>query len=114
MSFFYSPIFKSMVLLPKCTGALSIIGSSAISYDILFRGDRTKKMETACARIVLALSLSDIMYTFWAHILGTWLVPVAGDNPNDPDVFMAAGNRATCTAQVGRLRKINYMLSMIA
>ena len=87
-----------MVLLPKCTGALSILGSSAISCDILFHGDRTKKMETTSARILLALSLSDIIYTFLAHILGTWMVPVA----DYPDVFMASGNRATCTAQVSR------------
>ena len=99
MSFFFSPVFKTMVLLPKFTGAFSITGSCAIIHDILFRGDRRKKMDATSTRILMCLCFSDIVYTFMCHILGTWMVPVAGEDPNDPEVFLAAGNQASCVAQ---------------
>ncbi|CAB9526601.1 expressed unknown protein [Seminavis robusta] len=83
---------KSLVLIPKFTGGLSMIGSSIVCWDIL--RDRQKKLKKVYHRLLLVMSSMDIVLSF-SLFLSTW--PIPEDTPNAP--WLAAGNDATCTAQ---------------
>jgi len=86
---FYSKQVQVMTIVPKINGFLSMIGSIYIIYDIFQSQSQRRKMIN---KIMLVLSISDVFYSLFTHILGTWLVP-RGQS------YGSAGNEATCTFQ---------------
>lgn len=83
---------KSIVIAPKITGGLSMIGSSLICWDIL--KDRRIKLGKVYHRLLLVMSAMDIFLSF-SLFLSTW--PIPKDTDDAP--WLASGNDATCTAQ---------------
>ena len=85
----YSPRWKAAVIVPKISSVISILASAYIVQSIL-RSNEKKTMTTH--RIVVALSVSDILVSFTAYFLSTWPVPRG-------TIFGAVGNDASCFAQ---------------
>jgi hypothetical protein len=93
--------YKALILTVKFTGLVSIIGSGMIIRDILspkkVRNGRVldikTKLKSMTRRILLLMSICDIIYGFFAWIMGSWMVP------SSTKAFWAAGNQATCRAQ---------------
>ena len=81
---------RTLALLPKFTGALSLIGSTYIFQDVVFHRTSAHRVYH---RLVLGLSCSDMIASV-VNILSTW--PSPADTPN---VMYAAGTTQTCTAQ---------------
>lgn len=86
---FYSKELQVMTIVPKINGLLSMIGSLFIIYDILQTPSQRRKMVN---KIMIVLSIADVFYSLFTHILGTWLVPSG-------QVYGSMGNEATCTFQ---------------
>ena len=80
----------TLALLPKFTGALSLIGSAFIFQDVVFH---KKTNHRVYHRIVLGLSCSDMVASV-VNILSTWPIP-----EGTPGVMFASGTTQTCTAQ---------------
>jgi len=81
---------KSIVIIPKITGMMSILGSIAILRDLL-KGPRAKR-EQMSSKVLIAMNISDLLCTSIAHVLGTWFVPKGTG-------FWSAGNEHTCDIQ---------------
>ena len=79
---------KTFTWLTRCSALLSFLGSSTIIYIIL--SDRKKKLCRLNNRILLAMSIADIINTF---ALGVSTAPLPRGT------YGAAGNVATCSAQ---------------
>ena len=86
----YSTQAKTLALLPKFTGFLSLLGSLFIFQDITFH---KKSAHRVYHRLVLGLSCSDMAASFM-NILSTWPIPEGTSG-----VFLASGTTQTCTAQ---------------
>ena len=86
---FYSTMMMCQVIIPKIGGTLSIICSALVAQDVLKSPERRAKMTNL---IILALSISDIIFSTTSHIFGTWPVPQGL-------VYGSSGNQGTCTAQ---------------
>lgn len=82
----YYPL--SARLTPRLTGTLSIIGSSWIAFDVV----KNKKLEKANHRILLGMSITDIVSSV-CTVLGR--LPA----PNDAKRYNGLGNTMTCSAQ---------------
>ncbi|CAB9520703.1 unknown protein [Seminavis robusta] len=102
---------KVLAILPKCTGGLSLVGSSCIVYDLV-QQIRSKPSGSANSfqRIMLGLSCFDMICSF-CNVLSTW------PSPEDSGTFMAVGNTQTCTAQgffneLGNLGAVTYSASL--
>ena len=80
----------TLALLPKFTGALSLIGSTFIFQDVVFH---KKTNHRVYHRIVLGLSCSDMVASV-VNILSTWPIP-----EGTAGVMFASGTTQTCTAQ---------------
>ena len=85
----FSPIKKTLAILPKCTGFLSLMGSLFIFQDVIIH---KRPIDRAYYRIMIGLSCSD-MIASTVNIFSTWPIPPDGDT------FLASGTTATCTAQ---------------
>lgn len=88
-----SSIFLSFEIIPKCTGALSMISSTLLARHII-----TKKKwgdVSLTNKILFAISIVDIIYSFFVSFLSTWMVPRGASH----HASLAAGTTATCTAQ---------------
>ena len=86
----YTPQDKTLALLPKFTGFLSLIGSVFIFQDIVFH---TKPIHRVSHRLVLGLSCSGMAASV-VNILSTWPIP-----KGTPGVYLASGTTQTCAAQ---------------
>ena len=73
-------------ILPKITGALSTVGSGYIIQDVL--KDPRKRRRTY-HRLMLGLSISDFISSFFVNFLSTWPMPKGY-------LKYAIGNVATC------------------
>ena len=99
-----------VTVLPKITGILSMIGSSCIVYSILgTRRGRNHKLKTSFHRLLLALSLCDIISSF-AYFLSFWPAPTQVPPGIDPEWYDAtfpgaSGNKITCNIQVRSVRR---------
>ena len=105
----YDPRSKTLALLPKFTGALSLMGSTFIFQDVVFH----KNFHRVYHRLVLGLSCSDIMASI-VNILSTWPIP-----EGSAGVYLASGTTQTCTAQgffneLGNLATPLYNASLCA
>ena len=69
---FYSTMMMCIVIIPKIGGTLSIICSAFVAQDVLKLPERRAKMTN---RVILALCISDIIFSTSCHIFGTWPVP---------------------------------------
>jgi len=86
----YTAFEKSLVIIPKITGLMSILGSIAILRDLL-KGPRAK-LERMTSKVLIAMNISDLISTSILHVIGTWFVPKG-------TAFWSAGNEHTCDIQ---------------
>jgi len=106
----YSSQSKTLALLPKFTGFLSLMGSAFIFQDVVFH---KKPIHRVYHRLVLGLSCSDCIASI-VNILSTWPIPEGSAN-----VYLASGTTQTCTAQgffneLGNLATPLYNASLCA
>ncbi|CAB9515998.1 expressed unknown protein [Seminavis robusta] len=87
-----TPLEKSLVLVPKFTGGLSMIGSCLICWTIL--KDPRANFRKSYHRLMFGIGFGDVFYSL-TMFLSTW--PIPKDDPNAP--WLASGNEATCLAQ---------------
>ena len=80
---------RTLAIVPKVTGTLSLLSSSYIVKDVL---QDPKKRYNTYHRIMLGMSVGDIVWSFNAFILGSWPAP------NGSRLY-ALGNMQTCDAQ---------------
>ena len=88
----YSWQAKYLAITPKPFAILSICGSVCIIKHILSSPKHLVKTSTF-ARILFALSIFDFM-TSCGVFMGTWPIP-----RGTPGVYMASGNKGTCTGK---------------
>ena len=111
-------IKKATAIAPKTTGLLSMIGSTFIVYSLIgTRLDRKFRLRSTFNRLLLALSICDIMSSF-ANFLSHWAFPTtphAGIDPiwHDMTFPYAAGNDSSCTFQVRDMHCMFQKLSTI-
>jgi len=86
----YTAFEKSIVIIPKITGMMSILGSIAIIRDLL-NGPRAK-LEQITSKVLIAMNISDLLCTSILHVIGTWFAPKGTG-------FWSAGNEHTCDMQ---------------
>ena len=100
---------KTVIISYKVTAALSILGSSYIIQDIL--RDPQKRNESTYHRIMLGLSSSDIIISFFGPFLGTWVMPTG------KQITYAVGFKETCDAAaffaaIGAISTLLYSCSL--
>jgi hypothetical protein len=84
------PQRKAMAMVPKCTSALSLLGSTYIIYDVLRMPPNERRVYDL---LLLGMSCFDLLST-GGWFFSTWPIP--------PEVFPAygaMGTQQTCTAQ---------------
>ena len=77
----------SQIIVSKITAALSILGSSYVIQDVLRSPE--KRNESIYHRLMFGLSCSDIIFSFFAWFLGTWVTP------KESNLF-AVGSESAC------------------
>ena len=82
--------YKTISFSPLCVGPFSLLGSSAIIYNIL--SDHQRRFTSAYFRILFGLSLADIIFVC-GFMTSTFLDP-----KGTPGMDYAVGNQATCEA----------------
>ena len=92
-------VTKAQAILPKIFGSLSMLSSALIVRNIVksWRASPSNELLSTPSRVVLAMSIADLSSSFWAHFLSTWMMP---REYRDRGVAFAAGNQATCSAQM--------------
>jgi hypothetical protein len=88
-------VATAFIVVPKISGALSILGSGYIVYEVLSCKKRWK--ESPYHRILLGLSISDILTSFFVFFLGSWMIPAEGTE--GPYESSAKGTQVTCNFQ---------------
>mmetsp|Transcript_13580 Transcript_13580/g.30931 ORF Transcript_13580/g.30931 Transcript_13580/m.30931 type:complete len:328 (+) Transcript_13580:70-1053(+) len=106
----YDSQSKTLALLPKFTGFLSLMGSLFIFQDVVLHRFPRRRVYH---RLVLGLSCSDMTASI-VNIMSTWPIPAG-----TPGVFLARGTTQTCTAQgffneLGNLATPLYNMSLCA
>jgi hypothetical protein len=76
-------------IVQRCMGTISLIGSSYVIQEVL---RNEQKREHTFHRLMVGLSLSDILSSFFVHILSTAPMPKGYH-------ILAIGNVATCDLQ---------------
>lgn len=85
----YTAIERSLVILPKISGALSCIGSGLLARHVAKKG---LKEASLTSHMLFCISIVDFISSFFAYFLSSWMAP-RGTLP------YAAGNVATCSFQ---------------
>ncbi|KAL7550857.1 hypothetical protein ACHAWF_014057 [Thalassiosira exigua] len=83
---------KSIAIIPKVGGALSLIASTAIIRDVSIKW-RSKKSVSLSSLLVFCISVADLLFSFFGSFMSTWMVPA------DSWHYLAAGNTQSCSAQ---------------
>ncbi len=97
--------FLEQVVTAKISGLLSTIGSASIIRDVVSRWWRKKNDQTLASipRIILSMSISDLLNSFFVHILGPWMVPKEkmgfDEYYNLPESLAKGGTDGTCAVQ---------------
>ncbi|KAL7554980.1 hypothetical protein ACHAWF_018563 [Thalassiosira exigua] len=93
MSEEYVTLRRSIAIIPKVGGVLSIAGSSAIVRDVSLKW-REKKSVPLSSLLMFCISVLDCVGSFFCAFMSTWMVP------RDSGWHLyTAGNTQTCTAQ---------------
>ena len=71
MSSGYSPLAKSIAILPKVGGTLSLIACSLIIRDVILKW-KLKKSVSLLTVLVFCITVADWFFSFFAAILSTW------------------------------------------
>ena len=71
MSSGYSPLAKSIAILPKVRGTLSLIAGSLIIRDVILKW-KLKKSVSLPTVLVFCITVADWFFSFFAAILSTW------------------------------------------
>ncbi len=80
----------ALAVVPKVSGALSMLGSSWIIVEVLTQ--RTKR-ENVYNRLLCAMSILDVIMTSWLFA-STWPIPEGTEG-----VAFSVGNQNTCITQ---------------
>ena len=80
-----APLQRQIIF--KVTGSISCIGSGYIIQDVLCHPGRRSK--SVYHRIMVGLSVMDILFSLCTHILGSWVMPKGSG-------LWAAGNMTSC------------------
>ena len=83
---------KTLAIIPKFSSAIGIVGDLIIITEILVL-DRPNKLKRAVHRIVLAMSICDLISSP-GFFLSTWPIP-----KEEEGVFFNVGNQGTCVLQ---------------
>lgn len=86
----YTAIDRSLVILPKISGALSCTGSALVGRHIAKKG---LKDASLTSHMLFCISIVDFVSSFFAYILSSWMVPRGSGIP------YSVGNQATCDLQ---------------
>ena len=111
-------IRKLIALIPMVTGSLSFFGSSYIVYSLVaLKLGRTKKLKTTFNRLLLALSISDMISSF-ATCLSHWVFPKEEFPGIDPEWHeftfpYASGTNNTCSFQVRQISQIVVLVLLL-
>lgn len=96
-------VYFTAIIIAKVSGCLSMLGSSLIIIDVILRWRRQKEQQylPIKQRIILSMSIADLISSFTVHLLGTWMVPkgdvfIYGETLPTP---LATGSEATCNIQ---------------
>ena len=92
METFTDTQMKTLAILPKFSAAIGIAGDLIIITEILVL-DRSNKLKRAIHRILLAMSICDLIASF-GFFLSTWPIP-----KEEEGVFYNVGNQGTCVFQ---------------
>lgn len=101
-----------VAILPKFTGTLSFIGSASIIWDIIQKWKVARRTSNELFpismkfKILLSLSVADLVSSFFGHFLSTWMVP---QDTSPEYVALAAGNQATCVVQAVLTEPMMYV-----
>lgn len=86
------PTFDAaLTFIPLFSGTLSILGASAVLFNIL--SDPQRRFTSPYFRIMLGLAIANVVYAV-ARIFSTFAAP-----QGTPGLYYASGNIATCSAQ---------------
>ena len=86
----------AIAIVPKIPGLLSMIGSMFITRAIHKKWRRDRGSLSMTSRIMLNISIADILVSFFRDLLGTWMFPSYMPSAY---VAFASGSDATCAAQ---------------
>ena len=76
-----------VVILPKITGGISAICSAYLAKLMI-----SEKKQTPYHRLLLNMSIADIISSTFVHVIGSWMMP-RGTSP------LSSGNLVTCDVQ---------------
>ncbi|KAL7550463.1 hypothetical protein ACHAWF_013688 [Thalassiosira exigua] len=99
-----STLKKSIAIVPKVGGVLSLIAYAAITRDVTTKW-RKKKNVALPSVVVFCICVVDSIYSFFCPFLSTWMAPA------DSWPYLAAGNTQTCAAQ-GFINTLTRVASM--
>jgi len=85
----YRALERSLVILPKISGSLSCIGSALIARHI---AAKNIKEVSLASKILFGISIVDIIDSFFAYVLGSWMAPRG-------TLTFAVGNFTSCGVQ---------------
>ena len=84
---YYSTTGIYIFIIPKVGATVYIVCSESVAHDILKLPERCAKMTN---RIILALRISEIIFSTITHLFGTCIVPQGL-------VYGSSGNKEKCT-----------------
>lgn len=97
--------FLEQVIAAKISGLLSMIGSAFIIRDVVTRWRRKKSDQSLASipRIILSMSIADLLNSFFVHFLGPWMVPKEKMGFDEyyylPESLSVGGTDGTCATQ---------------
>ncbi|KAL7527032.1 hypothetical protein ACHAWF_002008 [Thalassiosira exigua] len=88
-----SALEKSIAIIPKVGGTLSMVASTFIVRDVALRWRSSRRSVPLTSAVVGCISVADWLYAFFGAFLSTWMAP------SDSGHYLASGNARTCAAQ---------------
>jgi hypothetical protein len=88
-------VMTAFIVVPKISAAISTLGSGYIVYEVF--SCKRRWQESPYHRILLGLSISDILTSFFVFFLGSWMMPAEGIE--GPGEISGKGTQATCNFQ---------------
>ena len=82
-------IDRSLVILPKISGALSCMGSALLARHVAKKGLTEASLTS---HMLFCISIVDFVSSFFAYFLSSWMAPRGS-------LTYSAGNVATCNFQ---------------